>query len=95
MKLITLVRDIENWVDLKDGEYLFLTRYNSDEPCNIVFKCPGCNEPLSITNTGDGPKWEIDFVKLTATPSIYHKRDGRGCGWHGYLTEGNLEGKIE
>ena len=93
MKLHTKVQHIDHWTELKEGEYLFL--YEGDVPRYIVFKCPGCGESLSINNLSDRPRWEINFETLTATPSILHKRDGRGCGWHGYLTNGELKGQIE
>lgn len=85
--------EIDNWSDLKEHQYMFLER-QTGEKCNIIFKCPGCGEPLSVTNFGE-PHWNIDFETLTATPSIRHKRDGIGCGWHGYLTNGELKGQIE
>lgn len=93
MKLTTKVssQDIDNWSDLKPGEYIFLVN-TSDQPCAIIFKCPGCMEPIHIaTKTHkEEPGWSIDFEKLTASPSILHKRNDKGCGWHGYLVEGVL-----
>lgn len=93
--LTTRVTDIEQWTDLKQNEYLFIRAYGTDELCSIIFKCPGCNTPIAISNQKDQASWSINFEKLTATPSILHKRDGYGCGWHGYLTDGKLEGRIE
>lgn len=95
MKLTDRVRgnEIDNWSDLKENQYMFLVNQGGVN-CNIVFKCPGCQQPLSITNSGE-PHWSINFETLTATPSIRHKRDGVGCGWHGYLTNGELNGQIE
>ncbi len=95
VQLTTRVRgnQVENWSDLKDGEYIFLNTYSSDEHCGIIFKCPGCSDALciSLKDHKNEPGWKIDFEKLTATPSILHSRDGRGCGWHGYLTDGLLK----
>ena len=89
--------DLDSWDDLQEHQYIFLRSYSDKEPCAIVFKCPGCKTPIHVSvkdHTGE-PGWIINFETLTATPSIFHKRDGRGCGWHGYLTDGTLEGKIE
>jgi hypothetical protein len=83
--------DIETFMDLKDGDYI-ITSYKN-ELYGIIFKCPGCVEALGITikDHKNEPGWSINFETLTATPSILHKRDGRGCGWHGYLTNGDLK----
>jgi len=92
MKLTTLVngKDIDTFNDLNDGEYVILTRNGSDDKCGIVFKCPGCQEALAVDNMDEpgNPHWRIDFESLSAKPSIYHLRNGHGCGWHGYLTNG-------
>lgn len=91
MKLTTRINgnDIECYNDIKPGEYLFLND-SDNKLCGIVFKCPGCNEALAISNHGS-PHWVIDFKALTATPSILHSRAGKGCGWHGHLTNGELK----
>lgn len=94
MKLSTLVngKDIDTFNDLKDGEYIILTKFGSDAQCGIVFKCPGCQEALAIDNMAEpgNPNWSIDFETITAKPSIHHLRNGLGCGWHGYLTNGEF-----
>lgn len=90
MKL-TIENNSVDWIELKPGEYARLQHKDID--WGLIFKCPKCGEPLGI-NTGtsaESPKWTIDFKTLTAKPSIKHERDGRGCGWHGYLTNGELK----
>lgn len=92
VKLTTINNEVD-WVDLKDGEYAFISTYGKNTLCAIVFKCPGCNNPLSVSlkdHRGE-PGWNINFETLTATPSILHSRNGKGCGWHGYLTNGELK----
>jgi hypothetical protein len=92
MRLTTKNNDVDNWADLKEGEYIIIVANSTGAPCNLVFKCLGCGEPLGIgTLGGQGAVWEIDFEKLHASPSILHDEKKGGCGWHGYLTNGNLQ----
>ena len=35
------------------------------------------------------------FETLTLTPSILRSRDKGGCGWHGFVTAGEVTGRIE
>jgi hypothetical protein len=96
MKLTTLNNTINSWEELQDGEYGLLTEYKTDNKCSLIFKCLGCGKPLTISIIGGSTNtWRIDFETLTAKPSILHDREKGGCGWHGYLTNGLLEGKIE
>jgi len=92
MKLDTQNNLIDSWSDLKPNEYCLFTD-SSGKLCGLAFKCPGCNGVLAVsekTHRGD-PGWNIDFEQLTARPSILHSRQGKGCGWHGYLTNGELK----
>lgn len=55
----------------------------------LQFVCPGCMGIGAISLGGDaGWQWNSDRTKPTATPSILH--DHPRCGWHGYLTNGEL-----
>lgn len=86
--------DYDSYYDLKPNEYIYTT-YN-ENLYGIIFKCPGCGEPQGIHNNVMGvhkedSHWKIDFVTMTATPSILHDPKKGGCGWHGYLTKGILE----
>lgn len=89
--MLTTLNNEADWVDLKSNEYAFFGKYQGDGLIGIVFKCPGCNEPIAVSK----PIWNINFEKLTATPSIKHDKGKGGCGWHGYLTDGELSGKVE
>lgn len=67
----------------------------------IAFNCPcGCGEPIGIefNNPLDGGPphdpsrslWQrtgVTFDTLTLTPSILRKS---GCGWHGFITNGEI-----
>lgn len=67
-------------VGTEDGQYTTLR-----------FLCPGCGALLGVSSR----VWElVDVNTLTVRASILHMRP-HGCGWHGYLTNGILEGKIE
>jgi hypothetical protein len=100
MKLIVRVKcsEIDGFENLKENEYAFLVTYSEGKNCSIVYKCPGCNKAVIITDKDSGHNnahWEIDFETLTAKPSIVHDKNKGGCGWHGYLTDGELAGTIE
>ena len=84
-------KDWDSFADLEPHEYLCFVD-SKGEKCGYAFKCPGCGEPLAINNQHEpnDPHWTIDFNTMTATPSILHSRNGKGCGWHGYLTNGEL-----
>ena len=67
-----------------------------DEPAGFIFACPGCGSQshLPIGRVVDGrPTWTVTAgdprtgVGLSLSPSIHHAAP-RGCGWHGYLTNG-------
>ena len=68
----------------------------------------GAGEPLFVpfVNPLDGgpplevgrPNWQRTgdtFESLTLTPSILRRRDRGGCGWHGFITNGEVTGKVE
>jgi hypothetical protein len=75
----------------------------------ISFDCPCgmCNTRtyLDFENPMDGgpphadrPLWRregIGFLTLSVTPSILRSRDKGGCGWHGYITNGEVTGRVE
>jgi hypothetical protein len=45
-----------------------------------------------------GPRWQRTgdtFDTLTLTPSILRSRAKGGCGWHGFITNGNVTGQVE
>ena len=58
--------------------------------CCIEFKNPldggECHNPRGVTwnRTGD------TFETLTLTPSILRSKEKGGCGWHGWITNGDI-----
>lgn len=90
-KLTRNHNDWKEWSEFIEGDYSFYT-YN-DSLYGIHFRCPGCGQVIAIDigYEPNQPKWTIDFNTLTAQPSILHMKDGNGCGWHGYLTNGELK----
>lgn len=92
-KGMKLTFEVPEWNDLIPGAYVKL--HDGTKFWGLVYLCPGCGKTFSITTGPEHPKWGIDFDKLTAHPSIRHAKEKGGCGWHGYLKEGVLEGKIE
>jgi len=90
------------WTQFTPEDYCITTK--DDQPFGLLYKCPGCGSLVGITVSDEHPRWNINFETLTATPSILHTRATPqetshgikgGCGWHGYLTNGELIGKIE
>jgi hypothetical protein len=77
-----------------EEDFLVITARDSDKPVGLHFLCPGCKRLIGISIGEESPKWTINFETLTATPSILHTKP-HGCGWHGYLTNGELTGQIE
>ncbi len=49
---------------------------------------PGLHE-RGWQRTGD------TFETLTLTPSIFRRKDWGGCGWHGFITNGDVTGQVE
>lgn len=44
------------------------------------------------------PRWRRageTFETLTLTPSILRTRSKGGCGWHGWITNGEVTGQVE
>lgn len=70
----------------------------------LTFNCPcGClvRGFVSFTNPLDGgpavelerPHWDRTgetFKNLTLSPSIHRVKEKGGCGWHGFITNGNV-----
>jgi hypothetical protein len=68
----------------------------------VMLDCPcGCDSPLYVpfANPLDGgpslePRgWQRTgetFETLTLSPSILRSRDKGGCGWHGFVTDGQV-----
>lgn len=74
------------------------------EGIGVMFDCPcGCDQPLYVpfANPLDGgpsrenerPQWHRvgeTFETLTLTPSILRSIEKGGCGWHGFVTAGEI-----
>lgn len=88
------------------GAYYFFTRVHPDtkqEYAGIVHACPcGCGGQTLLWFRGKGPdgrdQWDVsgEWPKVTLSPSIGVKYDGKGNGpthyhWHGYLRAGVFE----
>lgn len=75
----------------------------------VMFDCPcGCGQHCYVpfANPLDGgppheasrPLWTRageTFKDLTVTPSILRARAKGGCGWHGFITRGDVTGQVE
>jgi hypothetical protein len=80
MKL-NLVDNIDDIVNPGDASlYIGL---NKRLQLNIC--CPGCGRV-----SGSAGAHIFDPVTQSYTPSIIHNKDLGGCGWHGWLTNGEF-----
>lgn len=58
-------------------------------PCFVSFKNPPDGGPRYDTRTG----WHRDgdtFETLTLSPSILRSKEKGGCGWHGWIQNGEV-----
>lgn len=75
----------------------------------VIFRCPCGNADdahecyVPFTNPLDGgPSRERGWLRvgdtfdtLTLTPSILRSRALGGCGWHGFIVNGDVTGQVE
>ena len=52
----------------------------------LIIVCPGCGE-----KSASAGKHKFDRDTLSYTPSIIHDKSLDGCGWHGWLTNGEFK----
>ena len=64
----------------------------------LAIACPGCGRrSLLPLVKGHHCRWTVtagdvrNIESLTLSPSIFHRVEDGGCGWHGYLTKGVFE----
>ena len=72
------------------------------EGLGITFNCPcGCSDQLAVSFTNpldgqpprDGHTWQRTgdtFETLTLSPSLLRSKDKGGCGWHGWVRNGQI-----
>ena len=72
--------------ELGEEDFIQFTNMGSDVVIGLIFRCPGCKQPINIGEKG----WKVDSSTISATPSIVHDKDKGGCGWHGHLKNGEL-----
>lgn len=89
---LTTKNKVKEWEDLLPHEYMTTGIHGKEGNSGLVYKCPGCGDPVFITSMPDSkPRWDIDYKVLTAKPSIIHDKEKGGCGWHGWLINGELK----
>jgi hypothetical protein len=62
-----------------------------DNPCLIMFRNPLDGGPCFVA--GQTPTWQREgdtFETLSTQPSILRNPAKGGCGWHGYITRGEI-----
>lgn len=90
---LTAKNNMVDYDELKENEYATFSRFNGEDGGGLVWLCRGCGKPVHISTEKDyyGQSWTIDFITLTATPSIKHDKAKSGCGWHGHLENGKFK----
>lgn len=66
-----------------------LRKYPDGRAGGVAFDCPGCGGDSYVPvdkEFADSWTWDGNETHPTLTPSLGQ----RCCGWHGYLTAGNL-----
>jgi hypothetical protein len=72
-----------------------------DCPCGNRDEHHRCYIPFENPIDGSAPVekgWRREgetFEDLTLTPSILRNRARGGCGWHGWITRGDVTGRVE
>jgi Family of unknown function (DUF6527) len=72
------------------GSYLYRAFRDGAEPAGMAFICPcGCGNESWMAFEGSAQpgacwQWNGNDLSPTLTPSVKQ----RGCGWHGWLTNG-------
>ncbi len=82
MKL-NLVHSFEDLINPGDAIESFNSQKNITQ---LVIACPGCGK---ISGSAGGHVFNKET--LSYTPSIVHDKNLGGCGWHGWLTNGEFK----
>lgn len=78
----TLVDDIEKVVNKGD---IFPVTNESNGLLQLVICCPGCG-----VTSGSAGNHKYDAATMSYEPSIVHEPTLGGCGWHGWLKNGEF-----
>lgn len=78
---------------IEPGQFQF---YKNKEGhiAGMIICCPGCNAQSAVPFKNDGPSatatwhWDENQSHPTLTPSVLHPIEKHGCGWHGWLKNG-------
>lgn len=60
----------------------------------MVICCPGCGSLSALPFRPHEPPswgWNGDRINPTLSPSVFHTKEKGGCGWHGWLKNGQWE----
>lgn len=85
----TIVDDIEKGAP---GALEPVVQHDSTELAGFAMRCPGCGSLswLSVRADDPPPSWTLTGYpeSITLSPSVFHRKERGGCGWHGFLTAG-------
>lgn len=80
---LNIVDDYDKIKEPGDAQFY---SYKETQHAGLHFICPKCRALLGIEFLS---KWTWNDQTLSATPSILHTPP-HGCGWHGYITNGQF-----
>ncbi|MGE0362783.1 MAG: DUF6527 family protein [Vicinamibacterales bacterium] len=70
-----------------------------EHECYVPFRNPLDGgppaDPGGWNGSGGWQRTGDTFETLTLTPSILRNRSHGGCGWHGFITNGEVTGQVE
>jgi hypothetical protein len=79
---LNLVDNIDLVINKGDAREVFNTELGWTQ---LIICCPGCGKV-----SGSACKHKYNKETQSYTPSIVHDIDLGGCGWHGFLTNGEF-----
>lgn len=58
----------------------------------MIFDCPCgcCVRPVVLFENNGWTRDCDDFEKMTISPSVYQPKEKGGCGWHGWVRNGEI-----
>lgn len=70
-----------------------------DHECYVPFANPldggPALDPSAWSGSGGWQRTGETFETLSLSPSIFRRKSLGGCGWHGWITNGNVTGHVE
>jgi len=82
---LNLINDYDLLLNKGDGISIFNHELGYEQ---LIIVCPSCGE-ISAPMKKAGLRFDKETQSVT--PSIVHNTEFGGCGWHGFLTNGEFK----